>query len=359
MARLKSLDIKICLTVERSLTALKVIHQSKESLLKKGKNLFNVSITDINQKIKFEFKGFDPLIKEQSVRCDVLYNDENLDVHSLSSFQMTDNKYVDNKKIDSYTDIHFNGTLELNFFKRWFESNILNGIAISTEKYPFVHLVYDYKAMEDNPETAAVFCVGCSWTTKSWCASGYDWPSLLSLAVGEKVNNLGVNGLGADGCFKNVQYILKNFKDVKKIVCLLPSKYRRLFQFEFLGNTGHIGIIANGGTDFLSKLPAQFREEAEQVFRESMDEEKSTELWISSCNQIIESCKENNIECWISTWDNSDNLYEAIPQDVRLPRFPRLDMFDQRGSDGVHPHGLHNQYFVKQIQPYFSRQNSK
>jgi hypothetical protein len=358
MAKLKSLDIKICLTAKYSSNPLKVIHQSREIPLKKGTNFVAVCITELTQKIKFEFRGFVPNDKEQSVRCDIVYKDKTVDTHSLSAFQMTDNKYVDNKKINSYIDTRFNGTLELNFFKQWFESNILNGTSISAEKYPFVHSVQDYKIIEEHLEPAAIYCVGCSWTTKSWCESGYDWPSLLAKSVGRKVSNLGVNGLGADGCFRNVQYVLKNFKDVEKIVCLLPGKYRRLFQFEFLGYTGYAGILGNDGS-YIDKLPPEFKEEAGQVFRETLDEEKSKKLWISSCNQIIEACKENDVECLISTWEDAGDLYDAIPQDVRLPHFPKLDIFNQRGSDGVHPHGLHNEYFVKQIKPYFSRQNSK
>ena len=40
---------------------------------------------------------------------------------------MQDNPYVANTVIESYKEIGFNGTLNLEFFKHWFRYNILLG----------------------------------------------------------------------------------------------------------------------------------------------------------------------------------------------------------------------------------------
>jgi hypothetical protein len=57
---------------------------------------------------------------------------------------MKDNRYAENVVLKKYNTIHFNGILTLQFFKSWFECNILNGSQICNKKRFLHEAIHDY-----------------------------------------------------------------------------------------------------------------------------------------------------------------------------------------------------------------------
>jgi hypothetical protein len=301
-------------------------------------------VSSIDQRLDIEFNGYVPDDKNQKIIVDFYYKDTKLDTVSLSTFEMKQNQYVDNVILKDYNEICFNGLLTLQFFKLWFECNILNGSNLYNDNNILVRWQYTYNNIKI--KNLDIFCIGDSFTIGSGVAQNDSWPALLTLKTHKHNINLGSGGLSPDGCATNVEYVLNNYNP-KTIICLLPTRLRKIYKFTFLDYAGYISIGIN--SDF--KLPELFKTEIENIQRnELLDDNIIKKLWIDSCQNIVKSCKSKNVKCFISTWDK--DMYEYIPTDVRLPVFPLLETFSERATDGSHPHKKHYELFVDSIIPY-------
>ena len=163
-----------------------------------------------------------------------------------------------------------------------------------------------------------------------------------------KVCNYGVRGISHDGCLKNIEYVLNTSKKVKQIICLLPCACRKLLKFKFLDSVGFKTITPDNIVD----LPKEYDEQVKEA-REFIISGPIEQHWIETCNEIIDLCHKHDVNCWISSWD--DDMYEKIPNKHRLPIFPALETFNERGDDGLHPHRKHYELFVKNIKPYIDK----
>ena len=343
--RLKSLNLELCLDTSFSTSPLSIKFNSEIISLKKGKTFLPLTIFSIDQLIDIEFRGYVPNDKNQKIIVDLYYENTKLDTVSLSTFKMKDNQYVDNVILKDYNEICFNGLLTLQFFKSWFECNILNGAKLYKDSNVLIQWQTEYNDIEI--KNSNIFCIGDSFTFGVGVDQQDTWPSLLSSKTNTSNTNIGSSGLSADGCFTNTEYVLNNFNP-KTIICLLPTRFRKIYNFNFLEYVGYISIRISTKN---IRMPKMMLEEVEKIKKNDLlDDSIAQNLWIDSCKNIIKSCQIKNVKCFISTWDQ--DMYEHIPEDVRLPVFPELKMFKERATDGEHPHKKHYEFFVDSIIPY-------
>lgn len=332
MARLKSLNLR--LKFHTSYNTHPIVIKYKDSAV----DGIDLLIYQTEQKEEITFEGFSPDDATQKVSCTLEYNDREVDIQSIASFQMQDNLYLANVVIKNCKDILFNGRLDFAFSKHWFRHNILEGANLDDG---YVH--WDQMSFTDEE----VFCVGDSFTLGEGVARDETWPSLLNL----NAFNFGSRGLSHDCCVKNVKHILQNSKHVKQIICLLPSATRKLFNFEFLGSYGSIPISYTSEYTLPEEFTTEIYDIKELIFKGSIDDH-----WITACTDMIDLCNKHKVECWLSTWDH--DMYMHIPTEYRLPIFPHLTTFTERASDKAHPHKKHYELFVKNIKPYVDKRQS-
>ena len=329
MVRLKSLSLK--LRFKKNFDTHPVIVRHKKKTVEEITLILNKF--DQTEQIKFE--GFSHRDANQKIQVICEYNGRSLELESISTFQMSNNKFVNNKQIDDYTNIFFNGDLSINFTKAWLRHNVLAG----------ANLGQNYCSWDDvNLGDEEVFCVGDSFTYGVGVDRKDTWPSIM----GTDTKNFGSKGLSHDGCLKNVEYILENSNRVKQIICLLPTDSRKLFEFEFFGSIGTIPISLNNDWD----LPPEFLPAIKDIKKSILDG-KIRDDWITTCRQIVDTCSKKNVECWLSTWD--PDLIQHIPLANRLPAFPNLNIFPERASDNSHPHRKHYELFVEHIRPFVDK----
>ena len=333
-ARLRSVNLKL---------TFDIYYDSQPVVVKyNGKKIdeVNFSIKSINQKEQIEFEGFVPDDPRQKISCVLWHEDNKVDMAPISSLQMQNNQYVTNKKIDNCNEVHFNGVLGLDFSKQWFKHNILSGANLDDGFTNWNQI---------NFTNEEIFCIGDSFTYGGHVARNETWPSMIN----GKICNFGSNGLSHDGCLQNIKHILHNSNSVKQVICLLPSPTRKLFEFDFLGCVCTIPISLSHPFD--KNLPKVYSQDI-KIIRDYIIDGNINEDWIDTCNSIIGVCNEYNIDCWLSTWDRE--MYPHIPKSNRLPMFPALETFDERGADGVHPHRKHYELFVKIIKPYIDKKKN-
>ncbi len=325
MAKLKSLNLKLVFEHSYNTHPITVKYKGK---LVEGVDL-NIIKTD--QKEEIHFEGFTHRDAKQKVKCRLLYDGKEVDLHGITSFMMANNQYVENTRIESYTDVYFNGALTIQFDKAWFEYNILLGANLDRG-----YSSWDPILLTD----AEVFCVGDSNTVGFGASRSY--PSMLNAF------NFGVEGMSHDGCYMNIKYILENSSSVKKIICLLPGETRKLYNFEFLDSKGCIPITFEDKR----QLPKEYHKDVADI-KEFILDGRIEKDWIQNVGQIIDVCNKHGVECWLSTWDH--DMYKHIPSKNRLPVFPDYDTFPERATDNLHPHRKHYELFVKSIKPYIDK----
>ena len=325
MAKLKSINLK--LKLDHSYNTHPVIIKYKGKVVEQ----IDLSITKTDQKEEISFEGFSHLDPKQKISCKIFYDGREIELHGITSFIMANNKYVENKLIESYTDIYFNGVLIIQFDKHWFEYNILRGANLDRGYASWNPIVLT------NDE---VFCVGDSNTVGVGANRSY--PSMLN------AYNFGVEGMSHDGCLMNIKYILENSSSVKKIICLLPGETRKLYNFEFLDSKGSIPVTFEDKR----QLPKEYHKDVADI-KEFILDGRIKQDWIQNVSHIIDLCNNHGVECWLSTYD--PDMWPHIPNKYRLPLFPDMDTFQERATDNLHPHEKHYELFVKNIKPYIDK----
>ena len=329
MARLKFLNLKLIFKIYFSTHPIVVKYNDREV------KEVDLHIDQINQKEVFEFSGYSHTDKSQKVICILQDSERKVDLQNIASLQMQNNLYVKNVEIKNCKEVYFNGRLTIEFNKDWFRHNILSGSNLDDG-----YVNWDKMSFSDEE----VFCVGDSFTVGQGVATNENWPSMLN----GKICNFGSKGLSHDGCLQNVKYIIEHSKNVKQIICLLPPASRKLFKFDFLGCNGMTSI----DTNTYRKLPLEYTDEIQKI-KDFIISKDIEEHWITTCTDIIDLCKTNGVDCWLSSWDH--DMYKHIPDKNRLPVFPSLDTFKERASDGSHPHKKHYELFAKNIKPYIDK----
>ena len=344
MEKPKSLDFKICFDTSFSSIPLHIKFYSKTIKLQKGKTFLPLIVSSIDQSIDIEFNGYMPNDKDQNVVVEVYYGEVKLDTTSLCSFQMRENPYVENNILKNYNEICFNGILTLQFFKQWFECNILYGAYINNNRRFLLEQVLDYTdnnlKINKNKKFYDIICVGCSYTYGEGVEEKSTWPFLLGQKLDKSVGNLGVSGMSIHGCLRQTLYSLKNYNS-DKIIILLPNFERILYKFKFLNNFAFYNFTSQSiHKTYLYKF-FSYEEQIKRVLKNGIRNGKRIINYFNNLNKNI----------YLTSWDKE--VYASIPDGRnKLPKFPYINTFKKRATDGSHPHKKHYELFVESILPY-------
>ena len=342
MARLKSLDLKICFDTTYSHTPIGVKYNYQKLELDKGKTFVDLSVESIDQVVDIEFFGFQADDKTQEIKVDIYYKDKKIDTTSLCTFYTKNNEFVVNTVLENYNNIFFNGHLKIQFFKQWFECNLLAGAYITNQKR-FLHrwvLGYDEQKnlRSDENKEYDVFCVGCSFTFGTGLEKQHTWPELLSKQLNCSVANFAVPGMSIHACFRQVAYCIENF-NARKIIVLLPNFERLLYKFQFLGNNAYYNFTLSSPE---SKL--LFFDKKTNINKILKHSERLGKRFI----ERLAKMSQHNRRIYITSWSKS--VHDCIPEgDHKLPKYPNLEIYKERASDSKHPHYKHNKLFVYSI----------
>jgi hypothetical protein len=344
MARPRFLDLQICFDTDYSFSPLKIKINSEILILQKGKTFLPIIVSSIDQKIDVEFIGYVPEDKAQKIIVDVYFKKSKLDTTSLSTFQTKDNRYAENVVLKKYNTIDFNGILTLQFFKSWFECNILNGSQICNKKRFLHEAILNYSdnnlRCEKEKKDYDIICFGCSVTYGSGVKEEDTWPYLLGKKLNVSVGNFGTAGMSIHGCLRQLLFCLENYT-AKKFIILLPNFERVLHKFKFLNNSAYYNFTCNSDEKNMMYKFFDYVKLIKYTFENSHKDGK----------RIINYFNKLNANMYLTSW--SSEVYAAIPDGgKKLPPFPSFDTFTERAMDGQHPHKKHYELFVESILPY-------
>lgn len=342
MEKLKSVDLKICFDTEYSHIPVGVKYNYRPVILNKGKTFVDLSVESIDQLVDIEFFGFNDNDKTQEVKLDIYYKDKKIDTTSLCTFHMKDNKSMVNTVLKDYNQVFFNGHLNIQFFKEWFECNLLSGAYITNQKRFLHRSVLDYESQNDlrsvEGEEYDVYCIGCSFTFGYGLEKQHTWPELLSKKLNCSVGNYGVPAMSVHGCFRQILYCLE-YLNAKKIIVLLPDFNRMFYKFNFLGNNAYYNYtpLATGSSfSFFDK-----KTNIKKILRHGR------RLGGRIIQKLV-AMNQNTRDIYITSYIKG--VYNCIPEgNHKLPKYPDLEIYKERASDGTHPHYKHNKLFVDSI----------
>lgn len=378
-------EIKLTLTANLTNQRIKLFFQNKNLLLEKNNTkeiiLFVSYNEDVNRIKLIDFSQFlpesDPYIKIQKMSI----NDYDVkDFYNLLSFNMKDNLYVENKKINYPKMVNFNGTLYLEVDKNkdrftWFpltfsksknqivfKNDFLNcsnevgcwsGCTVehnpAWQKFNFNEYVeqihYDYIAL------------GCSVTAGTAILKKDAWPNLLK-QEGWNVLNFGVSGSGNDQIFLNVKELLRKKVKFSKMIILLPGVGRQLLRISKHGYFFNCFISASGKVE-KNHFNIYFKkDELESIYKKAQRKLVMSDYYkrdILIIKKLLSLLHTNSIDFYISS--NDDNIYDLLESCVGkknlLPKFNK-DKDNSVGVDGKHPSGDIHKKWVEDIKNQIS-----
>ena len=300
-----------------------------------------------------EFSGFDHKDKSQQVTCNIFYNKELLDVHALCSFEMKNNKYVNNKKLFRYNQIHFNGELKLKFFKEWIECNLLSGACINHNKSDYINWsrTYEEKLIDRNRikplKNYDIICVGASMVHGTdQLDKSKAWPGQLQNILNLNVGNFGVEGNDHFGVMQNIEYIIKNF-NVKKIIALLPAVPASFIlpkRIKFLKKYVFLLCSVN-----IEKEPLLFNSEKKAWHQKNILKETFIKTFLSKKLEKIEKmCTDKNINLSLIYHSNVDRDNFNYNSE-RFEKFVFPEYTHKQSLKNNHPDETVHLEFAKQV----------
>ena len=236
MVRLRSVNLKLKFNTSYNTHPVAIKYRGLTVL-----DEIDIFLENIDQTECLEFSGFNHKDKTQRVICSIFCNEQLLDTTALCSFQMKNNKYVNNVKLTKYDRIFFNGELELRFFKEWIECNLLSGMLANNKKTDYINWVkkYEHHRIDRNRTESLknydIICVGASMTHGTeQLDKSKTWPGQLQNMLHLHVGNFGTEGADHFSILHNIEYVIRHF-NVKKIIVLLPPSFGLPKRIEFLG----------------------------------------------------------------------------------------------------------------------------
>ena len=286
------------------------------------------------------------------------------DFNSLLSFDMKDNAYVEQTKIQGTDMIDFNGSLNIEpklkdrlvWFPYSYSTNrnhmmYLNSILNCQSEYgcyaegtclhdPPYKLFDPEGCRSDTPYDFVT--LGCSFTSGTGIKKSLAWPSLLA-ENGKEVLNLGIPGVGNDAILLNAKQIKKRKIKFRKMIILLPDDVRRLFRVKKHGL--FFGLqLATGGVPKLSQ--GEFNIFFQKAEYDKIMEAKHREMILKNnpkrddriIKRLISFLESNDIDFYISSW--SSDTYATLKRHTQEKNL--LPMFNEeqdraKGKDGSHP----------------------
>jgi hypothetical protein len=134
----KVIHLDLIMKVLTEKTPLVADFMGRKYELDSGEHSFVFPLRKIDQVLEIDLSGFTPQEKSQQIEVQLFYNKKMLDTKKISSFMMKNNLYVENKLMNEYDKVYFNGTLSLKFINSWIEMEIISGFTVSKDKKDFI-----------------------------------------------------------------------------------------------------------------------------------------------------------------------------------------------------------------------------
>ena len=292
------------------------------------------------------------------------------DFYDFCSFNMIDNKSVEDALLKKQNIICFNGDFyfdcsnknKIKYFSTYYsavEDDFIfwNGFIDCDNEYgclkgetPHINswsnVPYDIKKIKKN-DIIDVACYGCSVTYGHGVSKKHIWPSLLKNYPNNLIN-FGCSAGGIDTIYNNFKNSLKEFT-LKKVIILLPNLERRFLTLSKGGYFFRIPITVNIDLDAI--LPNiwfsdEYLKEEIKKIENQIVLDKNNEYSKNILKNLLELLAERNIPSLISSWDKDcyEVLKTVVERDNLLTYFDRIDS----AVDGLH-HGplSHQQWIVE------------
>ena len=136
----KVINLNLIIKVKTEKTPLVANFMGRKHELGTGEHSFVFPLRRIDQILEIDFSGFTPQEKSQIIELELFYNKKKLDTKKITSFLMKNNLYVENKLMDVYDKVHFNGKLYFTFIRSWVEMEIISGFTVSKDKQDFISI---------------------------------------------------------------------------------------------------------------------------------------------------------------------------------------------------------------------------
>lgn len=274
------------------------------------------------------------------------------------SFQMINNRYVDNRVINE-TNLVFNGDLSLEihldrllYFPHYYSKKELDFVnsnnhltctgpegcwdgeeSVHNDLFP--NLPYDPSI---RPSAGDDFALGCSFTYGTAMDRSKCWPSLIGY------KNFGLAGCGIDAIFYNATQLIEIFKP-KKIMIVFPNLERRLLEFKSKGHHFRIPNSMYG----LGELYQQDHYWIDSKELKALEQENQKLIIEDKDNVYSKSFLEkiSKLPCDIGVSSWSPETYETLPKYFKniLPFFEKIDL----ALDGRHPGVGSHKNWVEEI----------
>jgi hypothetical protein len=364
-----SIDFEIKFTLNARLEdqRIRLDYQNKNIILEKNNKqeiCLVVSYRDDIDRIKLiDFSQFNPAhsphiqIKEMSINNYAVKN-----FYQLLSFDMKNNRFVENKKIAQPQMIDFNGSLYLEVGANrdrftWFPNNFSKDKPKIVFKNANLNCTDDIGCWSDKciHEPAwqkfdfeqyvrcdhyEYIALGCSITAGTGILKKYSWPALLN-QNGKNVLNFGVPGGGIDQIFLNVKELIRKKIKFSKIIILLPTPNRRLLRIPKHGYIFNHLLMVNH-SEVLNHFNIFFKkQELDDIYKKSQRKLVMSDSYKRNRNIIIRLLSfldKNSVNFYISSYN--DDVYNILKACVKeqnlLPKFNE-ERDNSVGIDGLHP----------------------
>lgn len=405
-------EIKLTLTANLTNQRIKLFFQNKNLILERNNTkeitLFVSYNENVNRIKLIDFSQFLPESKPYIKIQKMSINDYDVkDFYHLLSFDMKDNLYVENKKINCPQMIDFNGSLYLEVNSNrdrfiWYpitfsknkneivfrndDLNCPNKIGCWPDGHDHNHnppwqqfnfdqylrhkdmILFKYQGIDrylfnepvqvDLLPTSIQYlrhdyydyiALGCSVTAGTAILKRDAWPSLLE-QEGWNVLNLGVPGGGNDQIFLNVKELLRKKIKFSKMIILCPSSGRRLLRIPKHGF--FFNCFINSNKEYkLDHFNIYFKKnELHNIYRKAQRNLVMSDYLRRDTRvikRLVSLLIKNSIDFYISSWD--DDIYNILRSYVHeknlLPQF-NAEKDRSVGVDRRHPaEHIHKKWF--------------
>lgn len=343
----------------------------------------------------FSLKNFVPGKMQSVTILSMKVNGENYtDFHKFCSFEMINNRYVDNRYLKKQNILCFNGDFYFNikdnlkqflFFPYYYSSTeddfIYNNIIhdcdnpigclhgsggvngdqleniIIREPYhknkTWSNLPYDQKNLKKGQEIELA-CFGCSVTYGKSIHKKDTWPQLISKNIKTKIINFGQPALGADSIYQILKNSLNEFK-IKKVIILFPDLNRILAIFKKSNNFFRLPLVFirndHSGTFYhdnfwfsLKEIGILVNEYKKNLKLDSYESNSKTFIL-----KIKELLIKKEISFLFSSWDKETYAFLELTLDRNnlLPFFETIDTSKEAGPYEKFPGPLSHKEWIK------------
>jgi hypothetical protein len=194
-------------------------------------------------------------------------------------------------------------------------------------------------------------CFGCSFTYGAGQPDTSAWPYLLAKKTGKNFLNLGTASSGVDGVYNNM-CLLYQERPFDQCIILVPPFERRMVKAKigdvYLRLCSNVDLSGQKSSFHFYNDPGLRRQmiSVQQQIVDDIRNEYSTIYF----DNIVHFCNSKKIDLYCSAWTKQE--YEFLKQKQGfnlLPAFPQMNIFQERATDGSHPHEKHYRLFVDQI----------